>query len=472
MDLVQLRESGELSDIRVVINENEHHLHKFPLFIKSNFFKQLAEGISANADDNKVELEDFPGGSETFNLVADFCYNKRIDITLNNVVRLRCASEYMEMHGPGNLVELTERYLNDILTSARMSRSLTSVIDLLIECAALGEISEKAGVADKCLKAIVEIWMKPTSVFSSPRKSAFYGEADHITDRLLKLDLEWFTRLIDECKASDGKLKPLADLVCSYLARVFECEAAENPKNDKKEEKSDVKDVNIRRGSDSSASEKDKEEKEEEEEASEEKERDEEDEIARQLEEERKIARRRELANEKEEEGAPVEVEEEEESELAAIESNQANLPKLMEQPGKILDVVILKLPENTPLSEVIDVDWIRRAIEISEEYNCECRDRLLQLAGNILHRFTNEELKEIPSSVLCDIIENTIRNEKIVPEVLTCVLDNYLHDLARKGDLSPEDFIKLVKSVPGDYRESHDTLFEVMEKIISSCKY
>lgn len=448
MDLVQLRESGELSDIRVLIDGEEYNLHKFPLYIKSNYFKQLAEGISANAEDNKIELEEFPGGKEAFNLVADFCYNKRIDITLGNVVRLRCASEFMEMHGPGNLVELTERYLNDILTSARLSRSLSSVIDLLTECSTLGPISEKAGVAEKCFKAIVEIWMKPASVFSSPRKSAFYGEGDHITDRLLQLSLDWFIKLIEECKATEGKLKPLADLVCSYLARVFECEAGGEGGKSKK--KSDSKKMNGKRDSDgdSSASEKDEEEAEEE--------------------------RETEKPEEGEEDPKKLELngEDDEESELAALESGRDGLPNLPENAGKILDAVINELPENTPLSEVIDVDWIRRAIEISEKYECDCRDRLLQLAGNILHRFTNEELKEIPSSVLCDIIENTIRNEKIVPEVLTCVLDNYLHDLARKGELNPDDFIKLVKSVPGDYRESHDTLFDVMEQILNACEY
>ena len=63
---------------QVVINNEEYHLHKFPLYIKSDFFRALATSNLGEKD--RVELADFPGGGEIFKTVANFCYNMKVSV--------------------------------------------------------------------------------------------------------------------------------------------------------------------------------------------------------------------------------------------------------------------------------------------------------------------------------------------------------------------------------------------------------
>uniref|UniRef100_A0A1I8J8Q3 NPH3 domain-containing protein n=1 Tax=Macrostomum lignano TaxID=282301 RepID=A0A1I8J8Q3_9PLAT len=135
----------------------------------------------------------------------------------------------------------------------------------------------------------------------------------------------------------------------------------------------------------------------------------------------------------------------------------------------EVLDRVILALPADTPLSESINADWIRRALRVSETASPECRAKLLQLAGGALHRFTQDELRDTPAPVLCEIVENTVKNDGVVPEVLSCVIDCHLLDLARAGGLPVADFVKLAASMSPDYRTSHDTLYEAAEALLSA---
>ncbi|KAM1326740.1 hypothetical protein ACFX14_011256 [Malus domestica] len=56
----------------------------------------------------KYPFLDFPGGSETFEIAAKFCYGVKIDLSSSNVVPLRCAGKYLEM---------TDEYSEDNLIS-------------------------------------------------------------------------------------------------------------------------------------------------------------------------------------------------------------------------------------------------------------------------------------------------------------------------------------------------------------------
>ena len=117
MDFSKFLNTGELSDVTVSVDGKDFHLHKFPLYIKSDFFRALARR-SADAggrmrngdlatedtpDETRIVLTDFPGGPDAFHLVAAYCYNVHIDLTQHNVCQLRCAAEFLQMTGSGNL---------------------------------------------------------------------------------------------------------------------------------------------------------------------------------------------------------------------------------------------------------------------------------------------------------------------------------------------------------------------------------
>lgn len=62
-----------------------------------------------------------PGGSETFALVAKFCYGIALDLKPTNVAALRCAAEYFEMTEEleeNNLITKAEAYLNTVVLNS------------------------------------------------------------------------------------------------------------------------------------------------------------------------------------------------------------------------------------------------------------------------------------------------------------------------------------------------------------------
>ncbi|KAL9276072.1 hypothetical protein ACSQ67_026385 [Phaseolus vulgaris] len=65
-----------------------------------------------------IEINDFPGGSEGFELVSRFCYNHgKIPITVSNVLLLHCCALYLEMTEEvfcNNLLQQTETFLQGI----------------------------------------------------------------------------------------------------------------------------------------------------------------------------------------------------------------------------------------------------------------------------------------------------------------------------------------------------------------------
>nr|XP_043611955.1 BTB/POZ domain-containing protein At5g03250-like [Erigeron canadensis] len=110
--------SGLPSDVTVEIGETTFHLHKFPLISRSGLLTKVI-GDSLNEDEHSiVHLDEIPGGSKTFELIARFCYDVKIELTAHNVISLRCAAECLEMtdeYGAENLITLTESFLIEVL---------------------------------------------------------------------------------------------------------------------------------------------------------------------------------------------------------------------------------------------------------------------------------------------------------------------------------------------------------------------
>ena len=83
-------------------------------------------------------------------------------MTRQNVGELRCAAEFLQMNSSANLADVTDRFLQDTLTSAKLARNLSVVIELLDQCCHLGDIAQQAGIVDKCVAAIVDCWLIST----------------------------------------------------------------------------------------------------------------------------------------------------------------------------------------------------------------------------------------------------------------------------------------------------------------------
>ncbi|KAK9108754.1 hypothetical protein Sjap_016814 [Stephania japonica] len=173
--------TGLPSDIVIEVNDMSFHLHKFPLTSKSKKLHQLiAEQESTksqseiekhrNDDDEDEEeeeeeeeervpesvhitLPEFPGGSETFESAAKFCYGVKIEISSTNVAPLRCAAEYLEMteeYSEGdNLINKTEKFLSESVL-----KNIKDSIKTLRSCESLMPLAEALSIPQRCIDSI------------------------------------------------------------------------------------------------------------------------------------------------------------------------------------------------------------------------------------------------------------------------------------------------------------------------------
>ncbi|XP_010557887.1 PREDICTED: BTB/POZ domain-containing protein At5g66560 isoform X2 [Tarenaya hassleriana] len=191
--------TGLPSDIEIEVDDMTFHLHKFPLMSKSGKLHlliteqetksfssanlrpsaNLNSSVSAAEDsDGKgkrheieeeeqeleeeeeeeagspcIKLHNFPGGSETFELVAKFCYGVKIDLSGSNAAPLRCAAEHLEMtegYSPENLISKAERFL-----STSVFKSLRESVKALKSCESVSGSAESLGITDRCIESIV-----------------------------------------------------------------------------------------------------------------------------------------------------------------------------------------------------------------------------------------------------------------------------------------------------------------------------
>ncbi|XP_042494861.1 BTB/POZ domain-containing protein NPY2-like [Macadamia integrifolia] len=102
------------SDIVVNIGDVKFYLHKFPLLSKSIHLQRLVSTTDEGNND-EIHIPDIPGGPAAFEICAKFCYGMTVTLNAYNVVSIRCAAEYLEMHETiekGNLIYKIEVFLN------------------------------------------------------------------------------------------------------------------------------------------------------------------------------------------------------------------------------------------------------------------------------------------------------------------------------------------------------------------------
>ncbi|KAI4355976.1 hypothetical protein L6164_000030 [Bauhinia variegata] len=138
-------------DITIVVDGESFLLHKFPLVsVSGKIRKMVADAKGSNM--SNLELLNFPGGHDTFELAMKFCYGMNFEITTVNVARLRCAAEYLEMtedYREQNLIARTEIYLNEVVFE-----NLQKSVEVLSTCEILPPIVEELEISNRCVEAI------------------------------------------------------------------------------------------------------------------------------------------------------------------------------------------------------------------------------------------------------------------------------------------------------------------------------
>ncbi|KAK8517956.1 hypothetical protein V6N13_128112 [Hibiscus sabdariffa] len=139
------------SDITIEVNGGTFALHKFPLVSRSRRIQNLV-AEHRDSDISKVELMNLPGGVESFELAAKFCYGIDFEITPLNVAQLHCVSDYLEMteeFSKDNLGSRAEEYLERIVC-----RNLAMCVEVLQQCKNLLPLADELKIVGRCVDAI------------------------------------------------------------------------------------------------------------------------------------------------------------------------------------------------------------------------------------------------------------------------------------------------------------------------------
>ncbi|KAJ4972775.1 hypothetical protein NE237_005949 [Protea cynaroides] len=157
----------ELCDLKIHVNGqctfflNERVVSKFSGKLK----KMIKQGKrKTQMRYSEIEIDDFPGGPDGFELVSRFCYNNgRITIIPSNVSLLHCSAIFLEMTekvSTCNLLQQTETFLeglfywpwNDILMCLKSCESFLSCADSsgLLEkliCSLLAKVAQNSDLS-------------------------------------------------------------------------------------------------------------------------------------------------------------------------------------------------------------------------------------------------------------------------------------------------------------------------------------
>ncbi|KAK9052633.1 hypothetical protein SSX86_029263 [Deinandra increscens subsp. villosa] len=162
----------ELCDLQLHINgQHTFYIHEKTVSRFSGKLRKLIkkEKKRTQIRNTGIEINDFPGGSDGFELVSRFCYNNgELDITVSNVSLLHCCAVFLSMND--TLLPKTTHLFN------RMSEwSFVDVRDCLRSCTPFVSYADSFGIVEKLISnLIIKITQNSDSaaLFPSPSSSS------------------------------------------------------------------------------------------------------------------------------------------------------------------------------------------------------------------------------------------------------------------------------------------------------------
>ncbi|WJZ99671.1 hypothetical protein VitviT2T_018093 [Vitis vinifera] len=201
------QETGLPVSVCVRVGNRAFNLHKCPLFSKSGYFKKRLK------ESSELELpQDFPGGPETFEMIALFMYGSSTLIDPFNVVALRCAAEFLEMtedHCIGNLCERFDLYLNQVVL-----QSWDDTLIVLQKCQKLLPWSEELLIVSRCIESLA--FMACMEILDPERRR----DQPVITVEALA-NQTWSSGTVKEIAIQDLWIKDLIALPFQFFKRII-----------------------------------------------------------------------------------------------------------------------------------------------------------------------------------------------------------------------------------------------------------
>ncbi|KAJ9180215.1 hypothetical protein P3X46_008488 [Hevea brasiliensis] len=128
---------------------------QLPMVSRSGYLNRLVFQRICIRDKNTVstiQIDNFPGGAEIFELVVKFCYGWKVDLTAANIAPAYCAAYFLEMSDDleqGNLISKAETFLSFILLT-----SWKEIFQIFKSCETIASWAKKLQVLKRCSEAI------------------------------------------------------------------------------------------------------------------------------------------------------------------------------------------------------------------------------------------------------------------------------------------------------------------------------
>ncbi|XP_050129266.1 BTB/POZ domain-containing protein DOT3-like isoform X1 [Malus sylvestris] len=199
------------TDLTIQVQGITFDVHKYPLVSKCGYIGRMEFHPSPSNFGYDLKLENFPGGSETFEIILKFCYGLPVDLNPNNIAPLRCASEFLEMTEEvqdGNLISKTEAFLTLVVLSSRKD-----TIAVLKSCETLSPWAENLQIVRRCCDSIA---------WKASRENAI-GDADGQEgwwlDEVSTFRIDHFMRTIAAIKAKSNRPEFVGKCIVHYAER-------------------------------------------------------------------------------------------------------------------------------------------------------------------------------------------------------------------------------------------------------------
>ncbi|KAL5818204.1 hypothetical protein ACOSQ3_022101 [Xanthoceras sorbifolium] len=197
------------TDLLIQVQDVTFNVHKYPLVSKCGYIGRLELQPSISNFGCDLKLENFPAGSETFEIILKFCYGLPVDFNSNNIGPLRCASEYLDMseeYEDGNLISKTEAFLTLVILS-----SWKETITVIKSCETLSPWAENLQIVRRCCDSIAWKASRENSTSEDIVNEEGWWFEDVATFRI-----DHFTRIITTIKAKGIKPEIIGKCIIHY----------------------------------------------------------------------------------------------------------------------------------------------------------------------------------------------------------------------------------------------------------------
>ncbi|KAI3748207.1 hypothetical protein L6452_11141 [Arctium lappa] len=231
--------AGMPSDITIVVDGVNFHLHKFPLLSRCGKIEKLIKETQNNDKGTCiVSLEEIPGGINAFLIAAKFCYGVPVELTSRNTVMVYCLADYLEMieeYGDDNLFSKAESYFHK-----NVLKNWKDCMVALQSCETIVTRADSLHIIGKCLNAISTMVCTDPSLFGwpmmmygrlqSPGGSILWNgiatgariqssESDWWFEDVSNLSLDLFQRLIKTMKSKGIQPEKLTGAIMYYSGK-------------------------------------------------------------------------------------------------------------------------------------------------------------------------------------------------------------------------------------------------------------